>query len=333
MDDSPLIRLAPLQISDLPDHSSFHALEPTETPRPDLKSFLLAFLDDGNRFVDNKNFNANFKHHSHKQAPPSYSGSAVLTHDVQSSTLDKINWANTGIPGYSRLKPRDLPNEHWFARRSYHANVSSKEDPSSASWDEFVFGLRDDHSKHECDFTPTLYDAYHVLDWNEEISKNASEWGMSDRATGDSTRPSYTNIALAVYEMCHALPWPLGPRCFAVLVATASTSADRFIAVTVPVDLSNFPGAFYSTGRNRKEGDSSQKRKEVIVGVYNAVESVERHKPGEQGNASDKERIQWVMATASDAKGNLPMTVQKTSMPSQVPKDITYFLKWVRTVD
>ena len=32
-----------------------------------------------------------------------------------------------------------------------------------------MFGLRDQHSKHEYDFTPTLYDAHHILDWNEEV--------------------------------------------------------------------------------------------------------------------------------------------------------------------
>jgi len=35
------------------------------------------------------------------------------------------------------------------------------------------------------------------------------------------------------------------------------------------------------------------------------------------------------MATASDAKGNLPMAVQKMGVPGAVVKDVGFFMKWV----
>ena len=39
--------------------------------------------------------------------------------------------------------------------------------------------------------------------------------------------------------------------------------------------------------------------------------------------------IEWVMATASDAKGWLPMWLQKTSVPGAVVKDVGFFVDWV----
>ena len=41
--------------------------------------------------------------------------------------------------------------------------------------------------------------------------------------------------------------------------------------------------------------------------------------------------IEWVMATASDAKGWLPMWAQKLGVPSAVVKDVGLFLGWVVT--
>ncbi len=39
--------------------------------------------------------------------------------------------------------------------------------------------------------------------------------------------------------------------------------------------------------------------------------------------------IEWIMATASDAKGWLPMWTQKLGVPSAVVKDVGLFIKWV----
>lgn len=39
--------------------------------------------------------------------------------------------------------------------------------------------------------------------------------------------------------------------------------------------------------------------------------------------------IEWIMATASDAKGWLPMWAQKMGVPGAVVKDVGLFVKWV----
>jgi len=124
--------------------------------------------------------------------------------------------------------------------------------------------------------------------------------------------------------MCHAIPAPLRPRCFPVLVCTASASPTSFLAVSIPVDLRALPASFYSNGRNATEGVDPQQKKKPVIGMYTAVERAEM---------DDKGEIEWAMATASDARGVLPMFLQKMSIPGQIAKDVGLFLRWISSVD
>jgi hypothetical protein len=168
-----LVRLTPLLLNELPGHASIpstpvkgSANSEAEGPRPVLINFLRAILDEGGAFLSQQTFESTFTPQSSKSSPPSTTKVQILKRDIPSSEVEKISWDGAPVP---RRKPRAIEAEHWFARRSRHPNISSKEKKGSASWDEFVFGLRDQHSKHEYDFTPTLYDAQHIMDWNEEI--------------------------------------------------------------------------------------------------------------------------------------------------------------------
>ncbi len=317
---SNLIRLAPLQVSDLPAHPDLPGSS------ANLSALLTALLDEGASFLSPSTFSRNFKHHSTKPSPPSAARVEVLSHNVPANAIAQIQWTRSHPDnnGLSRSKPPKADTEHWFARRSLHRDISSKskETPGHASWDEFVFGLRDEHSKHEMEFTPTLYDARPVADWKGQIHKMEEE--------GKGGFKGYTSVSLGVYEMCHAIPPPLMPRCFCVLVATASTGKDEFVAVTVPVDLTGAGTdgesvGFYSTGRNTREGEDAQRRKKVLMGLYTAVEVVRRDQ--------EREEVEWIMATSSDAKGNLPMWLQKMSLPGAIAKDVGFFLSWIKDVD
>ncbi|OAL28128.1 hypothetical protein AYO20_09547 [Fonsecaea nubica] len=337
---SNLIRLAPLQLGELPEHPS---LPCADSARPNLLSFLLTLLDDGADFLAPDSFSANFRHHSIKSAPPSEAKVEVLTYSVAAKELEAIvdwgssknttgnaNPATYARPGRSKPPLRVLSaGEHWCARRSVHKDISSKDtkSPGNASWKEFIFGLRDNHSKHEEDFTPTLYDAHCVCTWNEEVKDLEAQ----EKIVGKSGQ-KYSCVTMSIYEMCHATPPPTSPRCFPVLVATASITSDEFLAVTVPVNLgTSVHDAFYSSGRNTREGKTSQQRKSVVLGVYTALEMV-RRKEGDANVGKNWGEVEWVMATASDAKGNLPMWMQKMSVPGMISKDVSYFLKWVKTV-
>ena len=74
------------------------------------------------------------------------------------------------------------------------------------------------------------------------------------------------DCSCAVYEMCHKLPFPLTTRTFPVLMASAKTAATESVIVHVPVDIQKLPQAFYSNGRNLREGDSELKRKKPVFG-------------------------------------------------------------------
>jgi len=136
--------------------------------------------------------------------------------------------------------------------------------------------------------------------------------------------------------MAHSIPFPLNNRVFPVLVVRAltgkhnhnrnhtslaqpnSTNASPlgFIVAQIPINLASFPHSLYSSGRNRKYSDSAKKRANVTMGRYVSVERVML----DEDKGSDAKKIQWMMATASDAGGNLPMGVQKMGVPSAVIK-------------
>ena len=55
--------------------------------------------------------------------------------------------------------------------------------------------------------------------------------------------------------------------------------------------------------------------------IYTSVERCRR-------NMQEASVTEWVMATASDAKGNLPMWTQKLGVPGAVLKDVGLFMGW-----
>lgn len=120
--------------------------------------------------------------------------------------------------------------------------------------------------------------------------------------------------------MAHQIPSPLSNRAFAVLVTRAFLRPGSFILVQIPVDISKVPEALYSNGKNTNKGDTPQKREKVVIGQYCSLERVR-----EQDNGN----VMWEMATASDAKGNLPMALQKMGVPGAVVKDVGLFMTWV----
>jgi hypothetical protein len=129
--------------------------------------------------------------------------------------------------------------------------------------------------------------------------------------------------------MSHHIPFPLFNRTFSTLVVSAidslKTGTESFIVVQIPINLKSVPTAFYSTGKNRKEGSTSRQKKKVVLGQY---VSVERCKVLKKEGSEDNGKVVWSMATASDAKGWLPMALQKLGVPGAVVKDVGFFMKW-----
>ena len=133
----------------------------------------------------------------------------------------------------------------------------------------------------------------------------------------------------------------LSNRVFPVLIVTAKRGKKSLVVVQIPVDVRNLSASFYSNGRNLNEGDSLIKRQKPVLGYYSCLHAKSLLHAAE---CDDSEYtsiescrilpdgdIEWVMATASDAKGWLPMWAQKLGVPGAVVKDVGLFIRWIRS--
>lgn len=93
--------------------------------------------------------------------------------------------------------------------------------------------------------------------------------------------------------------------------------------VQIPLDLKGVDAAIYSdhTNTTHKDSDTNQKRKKVVVGQYVSVERCTYNEVNQT--------VSWDMATAADAKGDIPMWVQKPTMPGKIAVDVGFFAAFV----
>jgi hypothetical protein len=245
------------------------------TGRPNLIPFIKAILDEATTFVD-ITIPRTFFEGSLKSSSPSTAKVRLLKRTISGNELSQIPWERPRIPrkGPPGIKP---PSEAWFARSSTHTNQNLK---GSADFSEFDFALRADHSQHEREYTPDVFDDFKVLDWDlRPTPYNLAIGNYRHITMGSEYLPRFPvhSISLLagimlildrllVYEMCHKLPFPLAPRVFPVLVITAETGAAEFVVVQIPVNLESLPEAFYSNGRNLKEGRSALQKKKPVLG-------------------------------------------------------------------
>lgn len=172
---SKWIRLTPIPVTALPRHPDIHKnTEEGQAPPTEGSSELALFLEEvltqAQSFVDgldsesprkdgvwqsksNKSFT--MKSHWKDRSRPSTTSVPIETLACHLSTNTLKN-----IPGYSERW--DSKEEDWFARRSIHENISRA---GSATFQEFKFGIKDDHSKHEAEYTDDLCQWKHVLQY------------------------------------------------------------------------------------------------------------------------------------------------------------------------
>lgn len=133
--------------------------------------------------------------------------------------------------------------------------------------------------------------------------------------------------ATTVFEMAHKIPPPLGNRVFPVLVVKGKKTggpSPSFSVVQFPVEISKLSKALYANGRHKTEGDNDTKKKAVVMGAYTSIERCQ---------LQDSGHTKWEMATASDAKGNLPMFIQKKAIPDAIAKDVSVRSQCIYFVD
>lgn len=208
------------------------------------------------------------------------------------------------------MTPRpQLRDEVWACRISLHRDAAA---PGTASWAEFRHAMKEAHAESEEAFTPTVVAARRAMTWDCAPDVPPIQCG------GGQTWGKFT---LCVEEMRHAVGRPvLKDRVFPVLQMTASVlgeggeETDEFVVASVTVaDFAAAPEAEHAAAR--QHGDA-------VVASYASVERIRRVAGGGD--------IEWIMATASDARGVLPMWVQTRAVPGQIAKDVGLFLAWVK---
>ncbi|WPG98767.1 Hypothetical protein R9X50_00156300 [Acrodontium crateriforme] len=283
-----IVRMRALGPSEIPAHPELATLQ-INSETPALDVFIKELLIEAEGFTTGYlPKNFNIKSKG-KQSPPSIATVDLFTREIPMSELPKDARPSLG----------QRSAETWFARTSIHENVPKN---GSATWDEFDNGLRVNHSQNEKDYTPNIYDAHMVLDWTNEISKITQS---SDSMGG------WENLELRIMEMAHKIPPPLNNRVFPVMILTARrASPAALIVVQVPVDTSKISTSKYCGGKGSK----------TTTGMYCSVEYCTL--------IESDSKVKWQMATASDAKGSVPMWAQKMGVPGAVVKDVGLFIGW-----
>ncbi|TVY87947.1 hypothetical protein LAWI1_G006145 [Lachnellula willkommii] len=302
----PWVRLEGISISQLPPGGK--GTKPTTAPpsdekfsdgsgsatAPNVRSFVTSVLSESIPFIDGvapkAGGAATWKG---KGSPKRYASSEAPVHlyerVVPGRDLDKIE----GMSQFSA----DRKNETWFCRRSSHRNKAEK---GTASWEEFIHSFKDHHAETENAFTPTVIGSREAIRWDTrglEVDIYGGRWN---------------NITVAVVEMTHKIdPKPLNNRTFPVIQVTASLEeTPEFMVISIP--LSDFDKSPYA---------DFARDKRLVVAAYVSIERI-RVLPSN----SD---VEWIMATASDAKGVLPQWMQNLAVPAAVAKDVEMFLGWL----
>ncbi|RDW74083.1 hypothetical protein BP5796_07525 [Coleophoma crateriformis] len=303
----PLVRLEGLSISQLPLGGK--GVEPSNrasnekfsdgsgaVAAPNLTTFVTKILGESIPFIDGvapkAGGDSTWKT---KGSPKNYPHSDAPVHlfekVVAGKDLDKIE-------GMGSLHA-DRKDETWFCRRSCHQNKAEK---GTASWEEFTHSFKEHHAETEDAFTPTVIGAREAIKWDTtgiEVEAHGARW---------------TNLTLVVEEMKHKIdPKPLKNRTFPILqLAAELAGVKEFLVISIPLtDFEKSPYAEFA------------RDKSLVVAAYASIERIrELPSTGE---------IEWIMATASDAKGVLPQWMQNMAVPGAVAKDVEMFLSWIPT--
>lgn len=221
--------------------------------------------------------------------------------------------------------------ETWACRRSVHRNSNVAGD-GSASWDEFVTCFKDKHAECEEAFTPSIVGMRVLRDYDVASLQVDDEHG--DR---------YGSFTMKVVEARHKIGVKplLKDRVFTVLQVTcsllpspeagsaaAAANCEEILVINIPVsDAENLTTASESPIKGKSSGKEEDPfRKDAVKGSYVSVERI-RKLPTTENDGQPQ--IEWIMATASDARGSLPGWVQTKAIPGQIAKDVTLFLGWV----
>ena len=194
-----------------------------------------------------------------------------------------------------------MENEDWYCRKSFHVDSKKK---WTANWEEFYDGFRENHAEAEQGWAPDVVGARKAAQWNIDPHKV-----FLVECAGHLDR--WHKAKMYIVEMKHKLPFPLSERVFPELLVIAEREAGKeFVVVSIPLnDMKQSPFAQYS------------KEKGVVLGRYSSVERIRL--------GADEGKIEWIMATASSAEGNIPQWATNAGLYRLVADDVKYFMEYI----
>lgn len=191
----------------------------------------------------------------------------------------------------------DLNNDFWVARRNSFRELSGAGRKS-------LFEKLSDYSigsVSELGKSHTEYEKHYI---EELIDFNLTPFVLENP-------PKDYECFSYLAELHYQLQWPLKKRTFTNLVHIAkSKDGLRGYVISVAVDPSLIPNFTADP--------------DYVLAQYSSVEELVYN--------PEKDTLLWFMATASDAKGNVPLWLAKQSINGVVAKDVPHFLKWAATV-
>jgi len=272
---------------------------PSETAGVDeLKKFAVAVLEEALPFIDTAAPRAPssgakklWKSKGLKSSPDSTAKVEVLERVISANKLQAV--ASThGIKS-------KVEEETWAVRLSVHEDAAKK---GTASWSEFDHYFRLVHGETEMAFTPEVIGANEAQRWDCS--------GIEAEVAGQS----WDNFSLVVEEMRHKIGRPvLKDRTFPVVQLSCAvkegTGAPEFVIVSIPV-----PDFATSSKANLSKEKGAQ------IAFYVSIERIRKLENG---------HIEWLLGTASDAAGVLPLWIQDKALGGIVWKDVPLFLGWI----
>lgn len=198
----------------------------------------------------------------------------------------------------TRTYSTNLNNDHWVARYNdfEELSVSARLTLFRHLMKYSVGSTSDLQESH------TEYEKGYIV---ELVDFNLSPFDLENSPTDYEC---FTYLA----ELNYNLGWPLKKRKFANLVLIAKAKdGQRGYVISLAIDPSLVP--------NLTPGP------DYVNAQYTSVEEVMFDE--------DLGALDWTMATASDAKGNIPHWLANANINKVVAKDVPHFLNWVSKKD
>ncbi|EMD90935.1 hypothetical protein COCC4DRAFT_60247 [Bipolaris maydis ATCC 48331] len=260
---------------------------------------------------------------------------------------------NKELPAPISVKKRILTinQERWLARTSIHSD-------SHVKFSELAHLLAREHSRNECVYTPSVFDAVELLTWDREDLLTALR--------ASKYRESIHNVEMSIFQMFHEMPKVAGrdllqDRVFHVLVVTTQTNhaespseLARSSTVQLPIDFESFDDSTIVQRSHVKKTGSSRtyqileghekfdskhpdKRlphqgKKLTEGKYASLERLTSAPRGPQSDVGSLGDHRWDMMTLSTAGGLTriaPKSVQEKETLVATAKDVEYVLAYI----